>query len=149
MILLQSTGSEFRYGFRKVLGNQNYPTYGLPSTHCILCLNLIKGTFNIVFYTFTHASIHLVINIEFHSKTLTYIYHALILSHPRQEANHGRIKELLESIKNIKNTNIPIQTLISYPSTLNKIISQSNAYTYECMSYVTYLTTSQHLCINA
>ena len=42
-------GLELRYGFRKVLGTQNCPTLRLASSHCVLCLNPIKGTLNIVF----------------------------------------------------------------------------------------------------
>jgi len=38
-----------------------------------------------------------------------------------------------------------IQTTISCSSTLNKIMSQTNVCTYECMTYLTYLTASQHL----
>jgi len=41
-------GSEFRYGFGKVLGTQDHQTLGLASTHCVLCLNPIKSVFNIV-----------------------------------------------------------------------------------------------------
>ena len=48
-VLTQSIGLEFMYSFGKVLGTQNYPALGLISSHCILCLNPIKGTFNIVF----------------------------------------------------------------------------------------------------
>ena len=40
--------SELRYSFRKVLGTQNCPTLRLASHHCVLCLNPIKGTLNIV-----------------------------------------------------------------------------------------------------
>ena len=55
---------EFRYDFGKVLGTQNHSTYGLASSHCVLHLNLIKGMFNIVFYTHTHThtNMHLKIN---------------------------------------------------------------------------------------
>ena len=54
--LTQSMGSEFRYGLRKVLGTQNHLTRELASTYCILCLNPIKGTFNIASkYTHTHT----------------------------------------------------------------------------------------------
>ena len=44
----QSMSLEFSYGFGKVLGTQNNPTLGLASSHCVLCLNPIKGIFNIV-----------------------------------------------------------------------------------------------------
>ena len=40
-------GSKLRYSFRKLLGTQNRPTLRLASSHCVLCLNPIKGTFNI------------------------------------------------------------------------------------------------------
>ena len=41
-------GSELWYGLGKVLGIQNRPMLRLASSHCVLCLNLIKGTLNIV-----------------------------------------------------------------------------------------------------
>ena len=89
-------GLEFRYRFRNVLGTQNCPTHGLASIHCVLHLNLIKGTFNIcILYSHTHTSIHLEINMAFHPKTLTYIYHALILSHPRQQTNSWQNQRII------------------------------------------------------
>ena len=69
-------GSKFRYNFGKVLGTQNHLTLGSTSTHCVLHLNLIKGTFDIAFYTHIHTSIHLRIQHDISSRTLTYIYHA-------------------------------------------------------------------------
>jgi len=79
-----------------VLGSQNRSTYGLASTHFFLRLNLIKGTFNIAFYTHTHTSIQH----EISSEILTYISHAsyiiinpsttimvIISSHLRQQAS--------------------------------------------------------------
>ena len=51
----QSMGSEFKYDFGKVLGTQNCSTRGLASTFCVLRLNLIKGIFDIAFYTHTHT----------------------------------------------------------------------------------------------
>ena len=39
--------SDLRYGLGKVLETQNRPTLRLVSSHCVLCLNPIKGTFNI------------------------------------------------------------------------------------------------------
>ena len=39
---------EFRYGDRKVLDIQPCLTCELASSHCVLRLNLIKGSFNIV-----------------------------------------------------------------------------------------------------
>ena len=50
-----SKASEFRYGFGKVLSTRNRPTHGLAFSHCVLCLNLNKGMFKIVFYTHTHT----------------------------------------------------------------------------------------------
>ena len=47
ILLLESIGTEFRYNFGKVLDTQNHPTHGPTSIHCVLCLNPIKGTFNI------------------------------------------------------------------------------------------------------
>ena len=160
-------GLEFKYGDGKVLGTQPHPTYGLASNHCVLRLNLIEGLFNIVIYTHTHThtSIHLVINMTsiiqkpYHTSImathiklnihLSCISYYLIQGSKQIKISHGHdsIKQLLESIKNIKNTNI-FQVHISYSSNLNKIISQSNACTYECISYLTYLTASQYLCIN-
>ena len=46
--------------------------HGSASTHFFLRLNLIKGTFNIAFYTHTHTSIQH----EISSEILTYISHA-------------------------------------------------------------------------
>ena len=40
--------SELRYSLGNVLGTQNRPTLWLASSHCVLCLNPIKGTLNIV-----------------------------------------------------------------------------------------------------
>ena len=42
-------GLEYRYAFGKMLGTQNRLTLGLVSSHCILCLNPIKGILNIAF----------------------------------------------------------------------------------------------------
>ena len=55
LIYYQSRCSEFRYGDEKVLGTQPHPTRGLASTHCVLFLNLIKGTFNIHHSSLTHT----------------------------------------------------------------------------------------------
>ena len=54
----QSMGSEFIYDFGKVLGTQNYPTRGSASTHYVLCLNPIKGLFNLHLNTHTHTHKH-------------------------------------------------------------------------------------------
>ena len=105
--------------------------------------------------THTHTSIHLSIQRDISSQTLKYLYHAShIIINPsihlscisfREQTNDGRIKESLESIKN---TNIFLAHM-SHSSNLNKIISQSNTCTCECMPYLTYLVTSHNLCINA
>ena len=77
----QNMGSEFRYGFGKVLGTQNFLTRGSASSHCVLRLNPIKDIFHIVILTLTHTSIHLSIQHETnHPKTLTCIYHGIISS---------------------------------------------------------------------
>ena len=54
-------GSKLRYSLGNVLNTQNCPTLRLASSHCVLCLNPIKDTLNILTYTYT--SIHLTINI--------------------------------------------------------------------------------------
>ena len=54
----QGIGLEFMYDFGKVLGMQNRPIRGSASTNCVLGLNLIKGIFNIAFYTHTHTHTH-------------------------------------------------------------------------------------------
>ena len=41
-------GLELRYDLGKVLSTQNRPALRLVSSHCVLCLNLIKGTLKIV-----------------------------------------------------------------------------------------------------
>ena len=105
----QSRGSEFRYR-----NAQSHLTRRSASNHCVLRLNLIKGSFNIVIYTHTHTSIHLVINMaSIIPKTLTYIYNAyhIILSKVAnnkisqgQKHRHGNIKETCDCILDIKNT---------------------------------------------
>ena len=52
-------GLEFRNGDEKVLGTQPHPIRESASSHYVLRLNLINGSFNIVIYTHIHASIHL------------------------------------------------------------------------------------------
>ena len=61
LIYYQSMCLEFRYEDGKVLNTQPYLTCGLASTHCILRLNPIKSTFNIVILdsnTYLHTSIN-------------------------------------------------------------------------------------------
>ena len=55
LIHYQSTCPEFRYGDGKMLGTQPHPTRGLTFTHCVLHLNLIKGTFKIYHSGLTHT----------------------------------------------------------------------------------------------
>ena len=47
-LTIRDMGSELRYSLRKVLSTQNCPTLRLASSHCVLCLNPIKGMFNII-----------------------------------------------------------------------------------------------------
>ena len=64
----QSMGSKFRYGLGKVLGTQNYPTCGSASIYCVLCLNPIKGTFNMAYkHTHTHTHTHTYTHIHAHT----------------------------------------------------------------------------------
>ena len=159
----QSMGLECKYGDGKVLGTQPHLTHGSASNHCALRLNLIKGLFNIVIYTHTHTSIHLATNMaSIISKTLTYIYHGnshqaqhtsimhIILSHPRQQTTryHKRINiDMVTSKKHViafqkSRTHHPtkhVQLIIKYIS---------NACSCGCITYLTYLTISQHLYIN-
>ena len=72
----QSMSLEFRYDFGEVLGTQNFLTCRSASIYCVLCLNPIKGTFNICTLTRTHTSIHLSIQHGISSQILTYIYHS-------------------------------------------------------------------------
>ena len=75
LIYYQSMYLEFRYGDGRVLGTQPYSTCGSASTHCVLCLNLIKGIFTTcILDSHTHTNIHLS-NMAFSSQTLAYIYH--------------------------------------------------------------------------
>ena len=47
-LAIRDMSLKLRYGFEKVLGTQNRPTLRLASSYCVLCLNPIKGTLNIV-----------------------------------------------------------------------------------------------------
>ena len=49
LVYYKSTCSEFRYGDGKVLSTQPHLTRGSASTHCVPNLNLIKGTFNMLY----------------------------------------------------------------------------------------------------
>ena len=96
----------------------------------------------------------------FHPQTLTYIYHAYhisnlayiyhashIKSYPRQQTNEhiSSRQEHRHGIKQACDRCLSIQ-----PSMFILIIKVTPyACPYECMTYFTYLTTPQHLCINA
>ena len=47
LILLPEYGFGVQVRLGKVLGTQDCLTHGSASTHCVLCLNLVKGKFNI------------------------------------------------------------------------------------------------------
>ena len=139
-----------------MLGTQDRLTHGSASTHCVLCLNHVKGIFNIVFYTHTHTSIHLSIQHSISSQILTYIYHGIAshISYLRQQPN----KHVSHRQKHHKtNSNIIFLSprhgihTCTYTFIKNeiKVISQTNSCWCECMTYLTYLIASQHLCINA
>lgn len=55
LIYYKSTYLKFRYGDRKMLDTQPYPTRESTSTFCVLRLNLIKETFNIYHSRLTHT----------------------------------------------------------------------------------------------
>jgi len=59
LIYYQSTCPEFRYGDGKVLGIQPHRTRESASTHCVLCFNLIKDTFNIHHSRLTYTLAHI------------------------------------------------------------------------------------------
>ena len=95
LVLLLEYEFRVRYGDGKMLGTQPHKTSRSASSHCVLCLNLIKGSFNIVICTHAHTSILLAINMaSIIPKTLTHgnshqaqhtsIMH-IISSHPRQQ----------------------------------------------------------------
>ena len=59
LIYYQSTCLEFRYEDGKVLSTQPHPTHGSASTHYVLRLNLIKGTFNFHHSRLTHTLVYI------------------------------------------------------------------------------------------
>ena len=94
----QSMCLTFRYEDGKVLGTQPHPTRGLASNHCVLCLNLIKGMFNIVSYTHTHINMHLTINMasnvpkpKIHLSFLSTIKKTLACSYQKHLISYGII----------------------------------------------------------
>ena len=62
------------------LGTQDHPTRGSASTQCVLHLNLIKGKFNILFYTHTHTHTHTSIYLS--------IQHCILILNPNIYLSH-------------------------------------------------------------
>ena len=145
----------------------NHPTPS-ASSHCVLRLNLIKGSFNIVIYTpppppHTHQHTSSNQHSINHPKTLTYIYHGnsyqtqhtsimhIISFLPRQPTNkisqgykYGHGSKVLKP--NITQTS---KHSIQESKNIFIVFIIQNACSCKYMTYPTYLTASQHLCINA
>ena len=66
------------------------------------------------------------------------------MSYPKQKHRHVKIKQTSYHIQGKAFKNI-----IHVHQGKIKIISQTNACSCECITYLTYLTVPQHLCINA
>ena len=136
-----------------MLGTQPHSTCRSTSTHCILRLNLVKGKFNIVILdSHTHTSIHLSKqngisspNPSIHLSCNSYHHiqgnNQTNMSYPKRKHRHVKIKQTSYHILSKSFTNI-----IHVHQGKIKIISQTNACSCKCM---TYLTTPQHLCIDA
>lgn len=70
-------GSKFKYRDGKVLGTQPHPLVGRLLLIVFYVLISLKTYFNIVILnSHTHTSIHLNIQHDISSQTLTYIYHS-------------------------------------------------------------------------
>ena len=156
---------EFRYKDGKVLGTQPHSTCRSAFGHCVLRFNFIKGSFYIVIYTHTHThtNIHLATNMaSIISKTLTYIYHGnshqaqhtsimhIILSHPRQQTTRYHKRITIDMVTSKKHVIAFQKSRTHHPTKHVQLIIKyiSNACSCGCMTYLTYLTASQHLCIN-
>ena len=146
------------------MGSCQEPNPWSASSHYVFCLTLIKGIFNIVIlnsHTHTHTHQHTSSNQHGinHPKILTYIYHGnshqaqhtsirhIISSHQRQQTTRyhkGRNINMATS----KNHVIAFQTSRTlHPTKHVQLIIKyiSNACLCGCVTYLTYLTTSQHL----
>ena len=100
LIYYHSTCPEFSYGDGKVLSIQPHPTCGSASTSCVLCLNLIKGTFNIVILD-SHTLAYIQQSTwHFHLQTPTYIYHAYHISNLTYIYHASHIKPYLRQQTN-------------------------------------------------
>ena len=153
-IYYQSTCPEFRCRDGKVLGTQPHLTHRSASTQCVLRLNLIKDILNIV-----------ILNSHTHQHT-SRNQHGIFIPNPSIHKSWHRNKH-----KPRAKTSWQIQTSMLFKQkhsreTLTSSISQTykhsikalnkcahhvshpNACSCECMPYLTYLTTPQHLYIN-
>ena len=159
LILLPEYGFGVQVRFGKVLGTQDHLIHRSASTHCVLHLNLVKGTFNIaILDSHTHTNIHLankhgifIPNPNIHLSCisyyiLAYIYHTQHYITSNAETCKYQIKVEKQAWQDQNNMftysqQTQIAYLTSYPS-----YPQLNACTCEC---ITYLTPPQYLCINA
>jgi len=95
-------GSKFKYRDGKVLGTQPHPLVGRLLLIVFYVLISLKTYFNIVILnSHTHTSIHLNIQHDISSQTLTYIYHSShIIINPSIHLSHhiqGRKQIMVES----------------------------------------------------
>ena len=139
------------------------PTHGSTSTHCVLRLNLIKSIFNIYHSRLTHTLAyiqqttwhHLIPNPSIHLSCIssylkpqhTSIIHGII-SYPRLKHRHGSNQISIYHIQGIAYilAHHVHQNSHHFHQGKTRSYPQKNACSCECMPY---LTTSQHLCINA
>ena len=114
LIYYQSTCSEFRYGDEKVLDTQPYLTRRSASTHCILHLNLIKGTFNIVIldsHTHQHTSSnqHSIVDPKPQHTSIMHLITSQILTYAYHTSHHIIYKGIKQTnIYHIQGRNISI-----------------------------------------
>ena len=138
--------------------NPTRPMDRLPLIVSYILISL-KACSILSFQTHTHTTIHLAINMAilspnpniyhaYHISNLAYIYHAShIKLYPRQQTNEhiSSRQEHRHDIKQACDGCLNIQ-----PSMFILIIKvNSNACPYECMTYLTHISTPQHLCINS